>query len=62
MSKASSRRAKSKTRQSNPAPVRGELGIRRRGTSVKPAGRGGRAQQAGGPRHRGLSAGEDRNP
>jgi hypothetical protein len=63
VAKGGSRRAKSKTRQANPMPVSGAPGRRRSSSGqVHPAGRGGRAQQAGGPEHHGLDAHEDRNP
>jgi hypothetical protein len=35
---------------------------RKRALGIRPAGRGGPAQQAGGPEHHGLDASEDRNP
>lgn len=35
---------------------------KRKTAAVRPAGRGGRKQQAGGPEHHGLEGGEDRNP
>lgn len=62
VAKGGSRRAKSKTRQTNPMPVSGAPGRRRNAGAVHPAGRGGRAQQAGGPEHHGLDPHEDRNP
>jgi len=60
--KGALRRARSKTPQRTRGPAKGEGLGRWRGTSVHPAGRGGPAQQAGGPQHQGLDASEDRNP
>ena len=60
--KGGSRRARSKNLRATPRPAKGEGMGRRRPSGVKPAGRGGPAQWAGGPAHRGLDASEDRNP
>jgi len=66
--KGSSRRARSQRLRAAPRPAKGEGMGRRRpasrkpSASVKPAGRGGPKQWAGGPEHRGLDASEDRNP
>jgi len=60
--KGNSRRAQSKRTRVLPQPAKGEGMGRRRSAGVKPAGRGGAAQRAGGPDHHGLDASEDRNP
>jgi len=60
--KGDSRRPRSKRLRVVPRPAKGEGLGRRRSTGIKPAGRGGPAQRAGGPEHRGLDASEDRNP
>jgi hypothetical protein len=44
-----------------PSQKRESLG-RKRALSVRPAGRGGPGQWAGGPDHHGADASEDRNP
>jgi hypothetical protein len=62
LAKTDSRRAFSKTLARTSKAVPGNPSSKRGDSSVKPAGQGGRNQQAGGPRHKGLDAGEDRNP
>lgn len=62
ITKTRSRRAASKQRMEKSTDERGSERSRRQTTAVKPAGRGGASQRAGGPRHRGLDPGEDRNP
>jgi hypothetical protein len=60
--KTGSRRAASKTPRLTRTGPGGAGAGRKRNTDIKPAGRGGRAQQAGGPGHQGLDGHEDRNP
>jgi hypothetical protein len=62
IAKGGSRRAMEKTTRRTPHPEKGEGLGRRRSTAVRPAGKGKRAHQAGGPDHHGLDAHEDRNP
>ena len=60
--KIDSRRAASKARQTEPESATGKGKEKDPAATVRPAGQGGRKQQAGGPDHHGLDAGEDRNP
>jgi hypothetical protein len=66
--KGASPRPRSQRLRVTPRPAKGEGTGRSRSasgksaTSVKPAGRGGPKQWAGGPEHHGLDASEDRNP
>ena len=62
IAKAGSRRTRDKTPRVTPRPAKGEGLGRRRASAVRPAGRGGPSQWAGGPEHHGLDASEDRNP
>jgi len=60
--KGASRRTRSQRLRLTPRAAKGGGMGRRRFSGVKPAGRGGAAQRAGGPKHRGGDASEDRNP